>query len=63
VQQTDLAAISLPILGVAGSADLALTRLRELKMSVPQLEVAEIQGAGHQAARLRLSLGRQWSDS
>ena len=58
VQQTDLAATSLPILGVAGSADLALTRLRELKMSLPQLEVAEIQGAGHQAARLRPEFGQ-----
>jgi pimeloyl-ACP methyl ester carboxylesterase len=58
VQQADLAAVRVPILGVAGSADAALARLNALKTHLPQLTVVEIQGAGHQAARLRPELGQ-----
>jgi pimeloyl-ACP methyl ester carboxylesterase len=55
VSQQDLALASakIPLLGVAGTADPALSALTAMKKNVPQLKVIGIEGSGHTA-----SLGR-----
>jgi pimeloyl-ACP methyl ester carboxylesterase len=57
VQPADLTWAKVPILGVCGSADSPLARLKEMTLSMPHHELVEIPGADHRAARLRPEFG------
>jgi pimeloyl-ACP methyl ester carboxylesterase len=53
VKRQQLTAITIPVLGIVGSADPALKELQELRTMLPAMQLVVIDGASHTAAPAR----------